>query len=240
MDLSSGELAAALAAVTVGAAVQGSIGFGMNLVAVPVIALIRPEALPSTLVFLAMPMTVAMALRERHAIDRPGLAWTLVGRLPGTVAGVWIVTALSGDALSTLTGAFVILAVAMSVAWPPIPVNRETALVAGAASGLMGTAAAIGGPPLALVYQRHPGPVLRATLASAFTVGTFVSATALAIGGEVARSDVALAAALLPGLVLGVVLSRVVAHRIDSRWLRPAVLMFAAATGAVAIVRGVW
>jgi uncharacterized membrane protein YfcA len=224
--------------VALGAAVQGSIGFGMNLVAVPVVALVRPEALPATLVVLAMPMTVAMALRERHAIDRPGLGWTLVGRLPGTLLGVWVVTAVSADTLSTLIGAFVIVAVAMSVAWPPIPVSRETALTAGFASGLMGTAAAIGGPPLALVYQHHEGPVLRSTLASAFTVGTLVSALTLALAGEVDRNDLLLAAALVPGLMGGLLASRVIARRIDVGFLRPAVLAFAAATGSVALLRG--
>jgi uncharacterized membrane protein YfcA len=210
----------------------------MNLVAVPVVALVKPEALPATLVLMGLPLGLAMALREHHAIDRTGLGWTIVGRLPGTAAGVRIVTVLSSDSLSVLVGVFVILAVVMSVVSPPIPVTRETTLVAGVASGLMGTAAAIGGPPLALVYQRHQGPTLRATLAGAFTIGTIISAAALTIGGEITGRDVVFTASLLPGLALGLLASRRVAGSVDARWLRPAVLTFAALAGAVAVARG--
>ncbi|MGH9024531.1 MAG: hypothetical protein ACRDWD_00195, partial [Acidimicrobiia bacterium] len=53
VHLSGGEFAVAVAALLLGALVQGSIGFGMNLVAVPVVALVAPEALPATLILVA-------------------------------------------------------------------------------------------------------------------------------------------------------------------------------------------
>src|SRR5205807_2547190 len=55
----------ALVAAT-GGAVQGSIGFGQNLVLVPIVALIVPEAVPGALVALGVPLTVIMAAREWH------------------------------------------------------------------------------------------------------------------------------------------------------------------------------
>jgi len=239
MDVSIGGLVAALVAVAAGTAVQATIGFGVNLVAVPVVALVAPEALPATLVLLAVPLAVAMVVREHHHVDRSGLAWALTGRLPGTVAGVWIVTAVSDDTLSTIVGVTVVVAVVMSVASPPIPVRPDTALVAGVVSGLMGTATSIGGPPLALLYQHHEGPVLRSTLAGSFTAGTVISLTALAIGGEVSSDDLRFALMLLPGLAAGAVIAPTLARRVDARYLRPAVLGFAAVTGTLAIVRGI-
>jgi uncharacterized protein len=239
MHLSGLELAIASLAVVVGATVQGSIGFGKNLVAVPVVALLEPSALPGTLILVAFPMTVVMALTERDAIDRAGFAWITVGRVPGTVLGVVIVAVLTSDALSGLIGAFVLVAVAMSVGTVTVPVNRETALGAGVASGAMGTAAAIGGPPLALLYQHHEGPVLRSTLAVSFVVGTLVSFAGLAIGGQVEAWQLLLGLSLMPALAAGLLLSRLVSPALDARWLRPAVLGFAAFTGVIALLRGV-
>src|SRR5690606_23216691 len=46
MELTLLDVALAALATLVGAAVQGAIGFGMNLVTVPVLALLVPEALP--------------------------------------------------------------------------------------------------------------------------------------------------------------------------------------------------
>jgi uncharacterized protein len=227
----------ALAAVTVGALVQGSVGFGANIVAVPVIAVIEPDALPATLALVVIPLVVVMVVRERHAVDRQGATWITIGRLPGTVLGAWVVAVISPDTLSVLLGAGVLLAVMMSTLTPTIPVNGVTAITAGFASGAMGTATSIGGPPLALLYQHHEGPVLRATLAVAFAVGTVLSLVGLAIAGAIEPWHLVLASALVPGLLAGLALSRLLIHRLDRAWLRPAVLTFAAATAVVAIVR---
>ncbi|HEX6420745.1 MAG TPA: sulfite exporter TauE/SafE family protein [Acidimicrobiales bacterium] len=227
-----------LLAVTTGAAVQGSVGFGANLIAVPVLALVEPHALPATLTLLVMPLAVGMAWRERHRVDRAGVVWLMVGRLPGTALGAAVVAAVSGDALSVLLGAAVLVAVVMSLRLLTVPVTPATTVGAGAASGAMGTATAIGGPPAALLYQHHEGPVLRSTLAVVFAVGTMISLGAQAVAGVVAAWHLVLAAALLPGTIAGLLASGAIARRIDGRHLRPAVLTFAAATAAAAIVRG--
>jgi uncharacterized membrane protein YfcA len=102
----------------------------------------------------------------------------------------------------------------------------------------MGTATSIGGPPLALLYQHQEGPVLRATLAATFSLGTVLSLAGQVAAGAVAGWHVALAVALFPGTLAGLAASSRLAHRLDGAWLRPAVLAFAAAAAAVAVVRG--
>ncbi|MCZ7536645.1 MAG: sulfite exporter TauE/SafE family protein [Acidimicrobiia bacterium] len=238
MGLTAAQLAIAVVAVFAGATVQGSIGFGMNLVAVPVVALIDPTALPATLVLAGLPVSTLMVRREHHAIDRPGVGWILVGRLPGTVLGAWAVTVASRGALSVLLGASVLVAVAMTSLGRPVPITATTSTAAGFASGTMGTAAAIGGPPLALLYQHRDGETMRSTLAASFLLGTALSITMLAITGALTWRHVRLALALTPGIAAGVALSTRLAATIDATWLRPAVLAFAGLTGVVAILNG--
>ena len=233
------ELVAVGVAVAVGALVQGAVGFGSNLVAVPVLAICNPEALPATLSLVIIPLVIAMTVREHRAVDRPGVTWITIGRLPGTALGAWVVAVVSESTLSVLLGGGVLIAVGMTAFTPALPVNRLSTATAGFASGAMGTATAIGGPPLALLYQHHEGPVLRATLAVAFTFGTALTLGALAVAGAIEPWHVALAAVLVPGLLAGLALSRLIVGRLEGRWLRPAVLAFAAATAVVAIVRGV-
>lgn len=230
--------AAVLAVVALGAAVQGSIGFGANLIAVPVLAVIEPEALPATLTLLIVPLAVAMVRRERHGVDWHAVGWLMLGRVPGTVIGSLVVAWVAGETLSVLAGTGVLLAVAMSLLTTTIPVTRRTMLGAGTVSGAMGTATSIGGPPLALLYQHHEGPVLRATLAATFAAGTMLSLVGLAIAGAVAPWHVALAGALFPGTLGGVALSTPLTRRLDAGLLRPAVLVFAAVAAVVAVVRG--
>lgn len=230
--------AAVLAVVALGAAVQGSIGFGANLIAVPVLAVIEPEALPATLTLLIVPLAVAMVRRERHGVDWHAVGWLMLGRVPGTVIGSLVVAWVAGETLSVLAGTGVLLAVAMSLLTTTIPVTRRTMLGAGTVSGAMGTATSIGGPFVALLYQHHQGPRLRPTLAAMFALGTVLSFAALVVTGAVGWWHVALALALLPGTLLGVAVSSRLTGRVDGGRLRPAVLAVATVAAAVAVGRG--
>ena len=239
MDMTWVQLAACALAVVAGGMVQGAIGFGLSLIAVPVIGLIDPGALPATMLILAIPFTGAMAWRERENIDVPGFWLIAIGRIPGTLAAVWLLSVITESELSIVIGAAVIVAVVFSVVAPEIPLGTPTRLIAGTISGLMGTAAAIGGPPLAIAYQRRPGPELRSTLAVSFVFGSTLSLGTLWIAGHVNGGHLVLAAWLLPGLALGLYLATKLHRFLDKGWLRPTVLVFAAISGAVAILRSI-
>lgn len=230
------ELVLALVAVCAGAIIQGLIGFGFSLVAVPVISLIEPAALPAGILMLALPMTVWMSLRERGHIDLRGFLQISFGRLFGTALGVWIVTSVPEIGLSIVIGAAILVAVGLSIVTPQFEAGNRTRMIAGVLSGLMGTAAAVGGPAVALTYQRQPGSVVRSTLAVSFVLGSIVSLVALAIAGEAKTDDVFIALSLVPGLAVGLWLADRLRARLDAGWLRPAVLVFAtiAAVGAIA------
>jgi uncharacterized membrane protein YfcA len=238
LHLGPAAFVAVLAVVTVGAAIQGSVGFGANLLAAPVLAVVEPEAVPATLMLLVLPLALSMVRRERHGVDWPAVGWLMAGRLPGTVIGSLVVAAVAGETLSVLAGAAVLLAVLMSLLTTAVPVTRGTTVAAGVASGAMGTATSIGGPPLALLFQHQQGPVLRATLAATFSLGTVLSLAALVVAGALEPWNVALGAALLPGTLAGVAVGGRLAHRLDGAWLRPTVLGFAAVAALVAVVHG--
>ena len=102
----------------------------------------------------------------------------------------------------------------------------------------MGTVTALGGTPLALVYQNRSGAELRSTLAISFVVGTAMSLLGLALAGEVEGRHVVLALQLLPGMLIGLLISRWVVEHLHERWLRPAVLVFAAVAGVVIVLLG--
>jgi uncharacterized membrane protein YfcA len=121
----------------------------------------------------------------------------------------------------------------------PAEITAPEASVAGFAAGVMGTTAAVDGPPLALLYQHHAGARLRATLAVAFIVGSLMSAIGLAIGGQLTGHQVVFAIAMLPAVGLGYAISRPIAKRVHSTHLRAAVLTLAAVAGVAAILRGV-
>jgi uncharacterized protein len=225
--------------VVVAATVQGVVGFGANLLAVPVVALIVPGALPAALVIPGVPMAAAMAVAERDHIDWRGSRFILLGRLPGTALGVAIVAAVSSDVLAIVIGLIVLLAVALSVLAAHLHpgVTPKTALATGVATGVTGTAAAIDGPPLALLYQHDPPQVFRATLATQFAIGVIFTLIGLGIAGQLHAWQMLLGLSLVPCYLVGFALSLAVRPRLQTRSLRPAVLAIAALAGVAAILR---
>lgn len=228
----------ALLAVMLGGVIQGSIGFGFALVAVPTFTLLVPEVVPSGLLLIAVPMTITMAVREHGSIDFSGLFYSTVGRIVGTVAGLALLAMVEADSLALLVGGMIVLAVALSLFAAPTEVAWGTGVAAGFASGVMSTAAAIGGAPMALAYQSRPGTELRSTLAASFVLGTLMSLAALALTGRVDGGHVIFALQMIPAMLAGLLLSRYLKPWLDARWLRPAVLCFAGIAGVLAIAQG--
>lgn len=232
-------LLAAGLVLMVGAVVQGSVGYGMNLLAAPIFALLDPSLIPVPLLMVTTVHAGLAAIRERSHTDWPGVGWAVLGRAPGIVLGVLVVALLPERPFSAAVGASVLICIAMSLlTWQPRPTPRALVL-AGIASGTFGTASTIGGPPVALLYQHERGPTIRATMAVYFAIGSLLSVLGLAAGGEVHGDPLGQAALLLPFLVAGFLLSNPLRKLLDTGWMRPAVLAVATLSAAVLVVRSI-
>jgi hypothetical protein len=129
----------------------------------------------------------------------------------------------------------VLTCVALSVVrWRPHP-TVPALLVAGVVSGAGGTASAIGGPPVALLYQNAHGARVRATLGAYFAAGSLLSLAGLLLGGQFSADAVQAAAVLVPFMIAGFALSGPARRLLDHGWTRPAVLVLAGA-GALALL----
>jgi uncharacterized protein len=236
--VSDGAVLAILAvAITTGALVQGTLGLGLGLVAAPVVTLVDASLMPELMLWLAAMMPLLTLVQEWRHADPRGLAWALAGRVPGTVAGVAVVALDPSRVLGTVAGGVVLLAVVLSAREVRVALTPRSLLAAGGVSGVAGTATSIGGPPLALLYQHHPGPVVRATLAVYFCVGALLSLAGLAVAGEVRSRELLWALLLAPGLAVGFALSGPLRRHVDAGRTRKGILALCAVSAVVLIVR---
>ena len=231
-------MAAVLAAtLVVAAGVQGLVGLGLGIVSAPVVALVAPRLMPDFLLWLALLMPMVTLVREHHDIDWRGLAWSLPSRVPGTALGVLLVAWVSEEVLGLMVGAMVLLSVLLSVRAVEVPVNVRTLSAAGFVSGITGTTTSIGGPPMALLYQHRSPSQLRSTLAIYFIAGAALSLVGLAIGGALEGSTFLLALALVPALLVGFAISRVLVRWVPPRHIRGGVLLVCGLSAVVLLVR---
>ena len=233
----------ALALVTVlvagAACVQGAAGFGMALLAAPLLTLVDRSFAPAPLVLAVLPLSVLIALRDWAHVDRKGLAWAIGGRLPGVVLGAVAAAALSEHTLALVLGLGVLVAVGLSMVTARLRPTPGALVSAGFASGFMGTTTSIGGPPMALVYQRSEGPAFRSTLAIYFAAGAVMSLTGLAIAGRVGAHELRLGLLLWPGVLLGFALSKRLTGYLDDGRTRPMVLAVSAMAALLLIAEEV-
>jgi len=235
--MTAAELVVAAIAVAVGACLQGSVGFGFGTFAAPLLAIVDRDLVPGPLLVLALLLTIMVAVRDRQSLDLHGVRWAVVGRLPGTAIGVLAIAALPERGLTVLFGVLVLVACGLSLSGWHVRPTVPNLVAAGMASGIMGTATSIGGPPVAIVYQGSPGALLRGTLAGFFVVGASVSVAGLALVGELGGGELAGAAILVVPMLAGFAVSADAARYLDAGRTRPAVLTMSVASSLFLLAR---
>lgn len=221
-----------VAVMVVAATVQASVGFGQNVVAAPLLALVDTGFVPGPLIVGALTMNSLLAMREHAHGDFSSVRLAIAGQAPGLVLGVVAVTALSENTLGLVLATVVLVAAGINVFGLRLPITRTTLVGSGFVSGFCGSSVSIGGPPMALLLQDRPGPALRATLGSFFIAGGIVSLTLLAIAGELGTDEAGKSAIIVPCVLLGFGLSRWVIPHVDAGRTRPAVLTISVGAAA--------
>jgi len=222
--LELGASLAVFALVAIGSCVQAAVGFGLGLIAAPLLFLIYPPLVPGPLMASSLALTLLIAYREREAIDFAGLGFAFAGRIAGTLVATFVWITLPSENFDFVFAGLVLFGVALSVSNLRIDPNPATATVAGALSGFMGTLSSIGGPPMALLYQRSSGPRIRGTLSGHFVIGAIVSLAALAAVGRYGRTEIILSIWLVPAVLAGFAASGSIRESVDRAGARPFVL----------------
>jgi len=222
---------------TLGATLQGSIGFGLGLIGVPLLVMINPVFVPGPILLAALGLTTLISRREHRSIKIKEIKWAIVGRLAGTGIGAVILTIIAKNSLSMLFGTMVLIAVAISISGIKLKLTPENLLVSGTFSGIMSITAAIGGAPMALAYQHQKGPKLRGSLSSIFIFGTIISISTLVFIRRFGLIEIKAALILVPGVLLGYFISNHTAKLLDRGFIRPALLTASAISGIIVIIR---
>jgi uncharacterized protein len=221
-----------------GSAVQASCGLGLALVAMPGLIFLEPRMLPGPMLSSSLLLSCFVLRREWGSPDRRGLGWAMFGRVLGTVATVLLLPRDVSGGLGPILGVMLLIGVVLSaqtrLALKPTP---GTLSLAGMISGLMGTASAVGGPAMGLVYRGEEMARLRSTLAAFFIFGATLSLLALGLTGHYGRHELFLSVVAIPGVLLGQWLGGPVFREVSQKNLRRGVLLLATAGGLLALVK---
>jgi uncharacterized membrane protein YfcA len=211
-------------------------GFGMALLAAPIIVLLNPAWVPMVLTTTALFLSVANTWHQKRYLNLRSLAPAFVTRIPGTLFGAWCLLNLNVHHLQLLVAAAVLVAVAVSTLKLEFQSTPTRMAWAGCISGFMGTTTSIGGPPMALIMQYEAPTNVRANLSAYFTYSCLLSMAVYISAGLFTRDIMWACVSFLPCAFFGFVLGVKVRPYVDGGRFRPLLLAMCTLAALVAAI----
>lgn len=229
------EIAIAIVVIFVGSYVQSSIGFGLAIIAAPVLFFIDPLYVPAPITTSALTLSIAITYKHWNAISFQKLKFAIIGRVPGTIAGGFFLLWIDQRALALWLGISVLAAVGLSMGKLVLKPTPTAMFSAGVLSGFMATSSSIGGPPIALVMQHEENDYIRANLAAFFIVSCLMTLAMLTTVGRFGLQHLLIALPLMPATLAGYWMATKTLHLISDNNLRRLSLVLCGAAGCAAI-----
>lgn len=228
----------AMLLISIGAFIQTTTGFGMAVVASPLLLYLSPEYIPGPIIIVGLFLSSINVIKYRVHVSWKGLKQCIIGLLPGTLAGASVLYLIDVKQLSILLGCTVLLAVAVSLLPIKVEVTPRKLILGGFFSGLLGTSSGIGGPPMALLLQHQQAHLIRANMAAFFLMSCVLSLGIQIPIGYMNFEHLKLALPLIPAGYIGYRLAIAVVDRIPQKVIRNVSLVLCLVAGMGAIYSG--
>jgi len=232
------ELLIAMLLIFIGAFIQSATGFGLAVVASPLLIMLSPEYIPGPIIIVGLFLALINAFKYRATISLGGLKHAVIGRIPGSLAGGALLYYIDVAQLSLLLGTVVLLAVMVSILPIKLHPTRNRLLFAGFLSGFLGTSSGIGGPPMALLLQHQQANFIRANLAAFFVVSCTMSLLIQIPIGYMSMQHLYLSLPLIPASYLGYRVAMVFVDHLSQKVVRYTSLILCLVSGIGAVYSG--
>ena len=221
----------------VSSAVQGVLGFGFAVIASPIIVQINPNLVPQLLALLGLPIALRVFFREKDGAALEKVKPLIIGRLVGGPIGLLLLLNLSEKYLSIAVGIIVLVGGLGSFFGWVINRNNLNSFFAGTFSGIFGMVAAVGGPPVALLYRNTKSQEFRPSLNSVFSIGILITLSLLVLSGNLYTDHLLLFVLFLPFVLFGVRVSSSIFSKFSDSFIATSVTYFSVLSGMYVILR---
>lgn len=226
--------------IVLAAFLQGVGGVGFAMLVAPIAALVFPQLVPGPLLALGGSVSLLAALRERQHIVPNVVVCALGGRAAGSIIAILAMTQLPIEAVNLGFALAILAAVALSAWGLRILASKRNMILAGIASGIMGTLTSVGAPALAIAMQNLAPAQLRASLGLILFLGASLSLLLLILAGLFTLQQAMLSIVLYPFMLLGFALSGQLRHKVSLSLMRRLLLGICSLSALALIARTLW
>ena len=223
----------------ISSSVQGVLGFGFAVIASPIIIQIEPYLVPQLLSLLGLPLAIRVFYREKDQVDFSKVKPLILGRLIGGPIGLLFLLNLPQRYLSISVGFIVFIAGVGSFFGWVINRNSVNSFLAGTFSGIFGMIAAIGGPPVALLYRNTKSQEFRPSLNSVFSIGILITLSLLIFSGNLLLDHIILFLLFIPFVLAGIRFSSSLFSKVSDSFIAQSVTYFSIISGLYVILRNI-
>lgn len=233
----------ALVVVAVSATLQGTTGFGYNILVVPLLALfIDPKTVIPAVILHNIVIDLAVLVTAWRFVNLRRIWLLLLAGLIGTPIGVLIQGIIDPDPLRLLIGAAVAFTGLIMLAGYKRPIGNEyvASMFAGSIGGTMNGVIGMAGPPVILLFanQSMPPREFRANIVTYFTLITIIAIASFGIEGALTDDVFELALATVPATTAGVILGIRLHGRVPLDLFYKASLVLVVAAGVTILIAG--
>jgi uncharacterized protein len=226
-------------AVTLSSAAQAVSGFGFALIGTPLVALlVGPKEAVVGLTLIGIVLVAQLSLRSRGHVEWPVVLVVTAAAILGMPIGLLVLERADERTLTAIIAVVVIAFAVLLWRGLRLPPNRLTDGVAGFVAGVLSTSTSTSGPPIviALSGKDLTPAAFRGTISAIFLVQGSIAMVAFALGGQITSGALSVAAAGLPGLLLGSYAGEHGFQRLDAATFRRIVFAMLLLSGAVSLV----
>ena len=239
--LSTDAFALLFVVTAIAALIQRTAGQAFGTILAGFTALIAPSYVPGAIIILGAPVTLMSVGLDFSAVKMREIWPAILGRLAASIPAAMLVGVIAGSQwLGPIIALTILLGVGLSLWGVKVDRTPFTLTIAGLASGFFGTLTAVGAAPMSLIYQHEEAKAARATLNFFFLIGVIGSVIALTAEGAIRSAELGFALALAPAVALGLLLSGLVARRMEGRSLRPVALVLTTGAALLLLARTLW
>ena len=227
-------------AILLAAFIQSITGFGLVIVAAPLLMLFYDAKLTvPIMLLLACSSNATQGFLMRRQANLPLVRQMYIGMLLGQPIGFFVFTYVSSDTLKLLINVVVLLSLMlMQASHRHIEECPRNSVITGSLSGFTAITTGMGGLPflIYLAYSKMPAEVFRATCFVYFFLGNATSLVSYLIGGFPLAPALHEFIFLLPALVVGIIIGRKSARYIPAAFFRRSIFTILYITSIYTII----
>lgn len=223
--------------------VQGTVGFGFSMVAVPLLSIFMPlPKIVPMLILAGLSMNALIVYKLKKDVNIKRMKWLLVAGMCSTPLGATLLTVLDANVLKLIVGAVIVFSAVIMYKGYKVNFKSELKanLIAGILSGLLNGSLSLSGPPI-IFFLNNQGAnkqEFRANLAIYFlSLNIFTSLTFL-YKGLFTSEVVMLSVFSIPVVLLSTAIGVMVGNKVEEKIFKTITIMGIGIMGIISVING--